>query len=138
MKATHILVPAIAILFGAFAVVPSVGAQNSPQAQVPPYPPSVTVLDQELKSDEVSVTYAFLPKDGKLTILSGDPEKMSDASVIGSVDLQAGDHRQVKVPLTDAPKPGTQLWAQVDKGKGEAVEPFSKADERAQQSFMTM
>lgn len=138
MKATHTLLPTISFLFAAFAIVPNVGAQNSPQAQVPPYPPSVTVLDQEIKNDEVSITYAFLPKDGKLTILSGDPEKMSDASVIGSVDLQAGDHHQVKVPLTDAPKAGTQLWAKVDKGKGETVEPFSKADERAQQTFNTL
>ena len=136
--ATQIFLPTMALLFSTFAVVPNVGAQSSPQAQVPPYPPSVTVLDQELENGEVSVTYAFLPKPGKLTILSGDPEKASDASVIGSIELQAGDHRQVKVPLTNAPKAGTQLWAKVDKGKGDTMEPFSKADERAHQSFRTL
>jgi hypothetical protein len=138
MRSTQFLLPATALLFAAFAVVPNVAAESSPQAQVPPYPPSVTVLDQELKNDEVSITYAFLPKNGKLTIFSGDPEETSDASVIGSVELQAGDHRQVKVPVTNMPGAGTQLWAKVEEGKGDSVEPFSEADERAHQSFKTL
>ncbi len=138
MKPKQIIVPAIAVLMSAVAIAPNASAQNYAQEAVPPYPPSVTVLNQQLKNDEVSIAYAYLPKDGKLTIFSGNPEKMSDASVLGSVELTAGDHRQLKVPLTNAPEAGAQLWAMVDKGKGDAVVPFSKADERAQQSFKAL
>src|SRR5690348_12217818 len=90
VKAKHTLIPAVAMVLAA-SVAPNVGAQESPQAKVPQYPPSVTVLDQKLDSNEISIAYAYMPKDGKLTILSGDPEKKSEASVLGSVELPAGD-----------------------------------------------
>ena len=54
--ATQIFLPTMALLFSTFAVVPNVGAQSSPQAQVPPYPPSVTVLDQAGEIFLVSTT----------------------------------------------------------------------------------
>ena len=135
MKATHIFA-SLAMLTSVSAFATSAAAQDFPGSGVGDFLPSVTALDQKVKGDAVTITYAFLPKDGTLAILSGDPSKKSGASVVGSVDLSAGDHREVKVPLGSEPKAGTRLWAQVEQGK--SGKPFAKSDERAQQSFKTL
>ena len=137
MKVTHILA-ALAMLTSTSALTraTSAVAQEFPGSRVGDFLPSVTALDQKVKGDAVKITYAFLPKDGTLAILAGDPSKKSGASVVGSVDLSAGDHREVKVPLASEPKAGTRLWAQVEQGK--SGKPFAKSDERAQQSFKTL
>lgn len=137
MKAMQTLA-ALAMLASAsaLAVSTSAAAQDFPGSRVGDFLPSVTALDQKVKGDAVKITYAFLPKDGTLAILSGDPSKKSGASIVGSVDLSAGDHREVKVPFSSEPKTGTRLWAQVEQGK--SGKPFAKSDERAQQSFKTL
>ena len=137
MKATHILA-ALAVLASAsaFTLATTAVAQDYMPSDVGKFHPSVTVLNQKLKNDAVSITYAFLPKDGTLAILSGDPSNKTGASVVGSVALQAGDHREVKVPLSSEPKAGTRLWAQIEQGK--SGKPFANADERAQQRFKTL
>ena len=137
MKATHIFA-ALAMLAPAspFTLATAAVAQDYPSSHVGAFLPSVTALDQKVKGDAVEITYAFLPKDGTLAILSGDPSGKSGASVVGSVDLAAGDHREVKVPLGSEPKAGTRLWAQVEQGK--SGKPFAKSDQRAQQSFKTL
>ena len=137
MKATHILA-ALAVLASAsaFTLATTAVAQDYMPSDVGKFHPSVTVLNQKLKKDAVSITYAFLPKDGTLAILSGDPSNKTGASVVGSVALQAGDHREVKVPLSSEPKAGTRLWAQIEQGK--SGKPFANADERAQQRFKTL
>ena len=137
MKATHMLAAlAMHISATAFLLASVAVAQDYPASHVGNFLPSVTALDQKVKGDAVKITYAFLPKDGRLAILSGDPSKKSGASVVGSVDLSAGDHREVKVPLGSEPKAGTRLWAQVEQGK--TGKPFAKSDERDQQSFKTL
>jgi hypothetical protein len=98
--------------------------------------PSVTALSQKVKGDTVSITYAFLPKDGTLAILSGDPSSRAGASVLGSVALSAGDHRNVKVQLSREPTAGTRLWAAIDQAK--SGKPFKRSDERAEQSFKAL
>ena len=135
MKATRTLA-ALAMLTSVSAFATSAAAQDLPGSGVGDFLPSVTALDQKVKGDAVKITYAFLPKDGTLAILSGDPSSKSGASVVGSVGLSAGDHREVKVPLSSEPKAGTRLWAQVEQGK--SGKPFAKSDERAQQSFKTL
>jgi hypothetical protein len=126
----------LAMLAAASAIAASANAQGYLPSNVGDFHPSVTVLNQKLKGDAVKITYAFLPKDGTLAIFSGDPANKASASVVGSVDLQAGDHREIKVPLTGEPKSGTQLWAMVEQGK--SGKPFANADERAEQSFKTL
>ncbi len=137
MKAMHTLA-ALAMLASASALTLATGAaaQDFPGSGVGDFLPSVTALNQKVKGDAVKITYAFLPKDGTLAILSGDPSKKSSPSIVGSVDLSAGDHRDVKVPLSSEPKAGTQLWAQVEQGK--SGKPFAKSNERARQSFKTL
>lgn len=99
--------------------------------------PSVTAMNQKLKNDAVSITYAYLPGNGTLAILSGDPaQKASSAKVIGSVDLSAGDHRDFKVQLNSQPKAGSRLWAEVEQAKSGKL--FAGGDERAEQSFKAL
>ena len=136
MKATHIFAALALASASPFTLATSAAAQEFPDSGVGDFLPSVTALDQKVKGDAVNITYAFLPKDGTLAILSGDPSSKTGASVVGSVDLSAGDHREVKVPLSSEPKAGTRLWAQVEQGK--SGKPFAKSDERAQQSFKTL
>jgi len=98
--------------------------------------PSVTALNQMPKNDAVSITYAYLPQNGRLVILSGNPVDKSSASLIGAADLTAGDHRNIAVKLTSEPKPGAHVWAAVEEAKANKL--FPGSDERAEQSFMIM
>lgn len=136
MNATHVLAPALATLASALLMASGAVAQEFPSSHVGDFLPSVTAMNQKVKGDDVKITYAFLPKDGKLAIFSGNPGSKNGATAIGSVDLSAGDHRDVKVPLSSAPKAGTRLWAQVEQSK--TGKPFADSDERAEQSFKVM
>jgi hypothetical protein len=127
---------ALATYTATLVIATGVAAQEFPSSNVGDFLPSVTAMNQKLKNDGVEITYAFLPKAGTLAILSGNPEGKSGATVVGSVDLAAGDHREVKVPLTSAPKAGSRLWAQVEQGK--SGKPFAGSDERAEQSFKVL
>lgn len=135
MQATRTFGSAL-IALAAIGLASAAEAQEFPSSNVGQFLPSVTVLDQKLKNDAVSVTYAYLPQAGRLAILTGDPAKKSSASVLGSVDLGAGDHREVKVPLQSEPKAGMRMWAQVEQSKSD--KPFANSDERAEQSFKAL
>ena len=75
---------------------------------VPGVSPSVIAMNQKLKGDAVSITYAYVPKDGTLAIFSSDGSGKMSAKPIGHVALSAGDHRDIKVTLSSDPKPGTK------------------------------
>ena len=56
---------------------------------------------------------------------------------IGLVGLAAGDHRDMKVPLSPSPKSGTKLWAVLEQA-GRA-QPFTRLDcDPAEQMFKTL
>jgi hypothetical protein len=94
---------------------------------------SVIALNQKPQNSSVSITYAYLPKDGSLVIYSGNPGKNQNAKELGQVSLTAGDHRDVSVKPNSAPRSGTQLWAGVAPGKSE--QPFTSFGKPAGQSF---
>ena len=56
-------------------------------------PPVVIAMNQKLKGDGVSITYAFQPKDGTLAIFPSDVRGHMSTEPIGLVGLAAGDHR---------------------------------------------
>lgn len=97
--------------------------------------PSVIAMDQKLQNGEVSVTYAYLPGDGRLTILSVDPDGNAAPTVLGSTDLSAGDHRNVTVKLSETPQQGAQLKARIE---ASADQPFAGSDERTKMKFGVM
>ncbi|HVZ03764.1 DUF7282 domain-containing protein [Hyphomicrobium sp.] len=77
-------------------------------------PASIIARNQKLKNDAVSITYAYLPKDGSLGIYSVNASGKMSSSPLGKVSLKAGDHRDVSVSLKPAPKQGERLEAVVE------------------------
>ena len=100
-------------------------------------PPVVIAMNQKLEGDSVSITYAFLPKDGTLAIFPSDVRGRMSAEPIGLVGLAAGDHRNVKVPLSPLPKSGTKLWAVLEQA-GRAHPLTTLDDDPAEQMFKTL
>ena len=100
-------------------------------------PRVVIAMNQKLKGDGVSITYAFLPKDGTLAIFPTDARGRMSTEPIGVVGLAGGDHRNIKVVLSPLPKSGTKLWAVLEQGGGAQL--FTRLDgEPAEQIFKTL
>lgn len=76
--------------------------------------PSIIAMNQKMKGDSVTITYAFLPKDGTLDIYAVNSSGKIEEKPLGRVELKAGDHRNVKVDLSSPPKKGTRLQATFD------------------------
>ncbi len=84
--------------------------------------PSVTVLNQPVKNNAIGITYANLPRDGYLVVLGSDARGMPNSVAMGVIDLKAGDHRDIKVGLQKAPRPGQKLWVSLyDESDGKPV-----------------
>jgi hypothetical protein len=97
-------------------------------------PPSVIAMSQKLKGDSVSITYAYMPKDGTLDIFAVGSNGKIEKTPLGKTALTKGDHRNVSVTLASAPKPGTKLDAVLEKSGSHPV-PFKDFNEPAQQTF---
>lgn len=138
MKTLHAFACSLAVISAGLATLGSASAAGlmDNMGTTDTILPSVTVLNQKPKNDAVSITYAYLPQQGRLVIFSGDPSEKGGATAIGATSLDAGDHRDFKVSLDGAPKAGARLWAAVEQAKSQ--KPFSGSDERAEQSFKVM
>jgi len=99
------------------------------------YPPSVLALNQKEKKNGVSITYAYFPRKGSLAIYESDARGRVGKTRLGDVAINAGDHRNVKIALSQAPKPGTKLWAVVQQKNGS---PFRDQGTPAEQSFKVL
>jgi hypothetical protein len=98
-------------------------------------PPSVLALNQKEKAQRVSITYAYLPKKGTLAIYGSNARGRMGRSALGQVAIDAGDHRNVKVALSPAPRSGTELWAVIETKSGA---PFTDHGKPAEQSFKVL
>ncbi len=97
-------------------------------------PPVVIAMNQKLEGDNVSIAYAFLPKDGTIAIFASDARGHLGKEPIGLVGLTAGDHYDVNVAVSPLPKSGTKLWAVLEPAGD--PQPFMKLDgEPAEQAF---
>lgn len=94
----------VGLPLSAYAVV-----ENS-ESMMSQTPPSVIVFNQKPKADQINVTYAYMPAPGHLVIYGSEDGKPG-ANVVGSVKLEAGDHRDVAVKLDKTLPAGTSLWA---------------------------
>lgn len=86
-------------------------ATAAAQAATPATPPSITVFDQKVQANTLSVDYAYLPADGYIVIYGADKDGNPIKEPLGHAELKAGDHRGVKIEFKSAPKTGTTLWA---------------------------
>ena len=88
--------------------------------QAPVTPPSILAMGQSAKGDEVTITYAYLPKDGYVAIHPSDSNGKMSEKTIGTLALKAGDYRNFSVKLNEPLKPGEKLWATLNQGSASA------------------
>jgi hypothetical protein len=119
-----------ALTAGAIASLALLAAGTAMAAAV--YPPSVTALNQKEKKNGVSITYAYFPRKGTLAIYGSNARGQVGKTRLGQVAIDAGDHRNVKIALSQSPKRGTKLWAVVQQKNGS---PFRNQGTPAEQSF---
>ncbi len=91
----------------AIATVASVAAAAAAHAQGEP---SVTVFDQAAAGNAIKVHYVNLPAKGYVAVHAADGNGKPIAAPVGTAELAAGDHRDVKITLKEAPKPGQRMW----------------------------
>lgn len=129
-KISHGIAAASFILFGlpisAYALV-----ENSESA-MSQTPPSVIVFNQKAKGDQIKITYAYMPSAGHLVIYGSEGGKPG-TNVIGSVKLEAGDHRDIAVKLDKDLPAGTSLWASLTNSD---KQPFWKRHLPLQNEFL--
>lgn len=111
----------MAMLFGAAAAPLPAHAKTSEQLSVPP---SVIAFDQKA-GPSLMVDYVFLPKDGYVAVYKSDDTGKPAGKPIGHTAIEGGDHRQLKIQLSEAPKPGERLWVSLykDADKSAAFDP---------------
>jgi hypothetical protein len=101
-------------------------------------PAEVIALNQKIKGDGVSITYAYLPKNGMLAIFASDALGHMGRAPIGRIALLVGEHSNFEVTLNPAPKSGTQLWAVLEQSTRNR-EPFKKFDgQPVEESFKAL
>ena len=81
---------------------------------------SIKVSDQKIFGNEVTVADVNLPKNGFLVIHPSDAKGNLIEKDIGHIALNAGDHKTVKVKLTENHKAGDKLWAMLHEDTGKA------------------
>lgn len=74
-------------------------------------PASILVFDQKLASGQIDISYAYLPQKGYIAVYALDADGKAAGEALATMPMAAGDHRNVKVELKQAPKAGAQLWA---------------------------
>ena len=92
---------------------------------------SVIAMSQKPKSNSVSITYAYLPKDGTLALYPVGSSGKIEKTPVGKVSLKAGDHRQVSVSLNSAPKAGERLEAVIE----QSGQPVKNSGDQAERTF---
>lgn len=91
---------------------------------------SVIAMNQKIKGNAVSITYAYMPKDGTLDIYAVDPNGKLGVKPLGQVSLTAGDHRDIRVGLSSIPKEGSSLRAVIEES-GQRLKMSGNTPERS-------
>lgn len=82
-----------------------------------PTPPSVIAMRQQPKDYAmVTITYAYVPKQGYIAIHPSNRHGKMMTKVLGAKELAPGPHRNFTVKLNNAVRPGEKLWATLDQG----------------------
>lgn len=97
-------------------------------------PPSIIAMSQKPKSGAVSITYAYLPKDGALDIFAISSSGKMESEPLGNVDLKAGDHRDVSVTLNPLPQTGDRLVGVIE----QSGHPLEHSGDLAERTFSVL
>jgi hypothetical protein len=130
-KLKHLAGVATAGLLGTVVMV------GAAQAAVANAPPSILVFNQKPAGSQVSVDYVNIPASGYVVVYAADAEGKPTGAPLGSVAVNAGSHMDLKVTLSAAPAPGTNLWASLYKDK-DGKEGFDKKGDKAVWSQIPM
>jgi len=122
----------IAVILGVAAIAPPL-ATAALAADI--YPPSVIVFNQKPKAGDVSITYANLPEKGTLALFESDAKGRLSKTPVGKVALDAGDHRNIRVQLSQKPRNGAKLFAVLQQPNGN---PFTNQRSTADRSFKVL
>lgn len=90
---------------------PGSGAANTPA--------SIIVFDQKLDGSDVKVSYVYAPAKSFAVVYGSDQNSKPGTKVLGSIALEPGDHRDVKVPISSQAKSGDALWVSLYRAKGD-------------------
>jgi hypothetical protein len=83
----------------------------SPAASAAAGEPSVLVFNQKAQGSQVTIDYAYLPANGYVVIYGADKNGNPSREPLGHAEVKAGDHRSMKISLSEQPASGTKLWA---------------------------
>ncbi len=87
------------------------GLANAATGSASTTEPSVMVFDQTIRDGKVSISYAYLPKNGYVVVYGASTDGKPSGEPFGHVDLKSGDHRDITIKLDRVPAAGTKLWA---------------------------
>lgn len=87
-----------------------VGATMSALAATSVTEPSVIAFDQKPQNGQITLDYAYLPAKGYAVVYDADKDGNPIKEPLGHVELNAGDHRNVKIKLNAEPASGTKVW----------------------------
>lgn len=130
-KLKHLAGVATAGLLGTVVMV------GAAQAAVANAPPSILVFNQKPAGSQVSVDYVNIPASGYVVVYAADAEGKPTGAPLGHAPVSAGSHMDLKVTLSAAPAPGTNLWASLYKDK-DGKEGFNKQGDKAVWSQIPM
>jgi hypothetical protein len=114
-------VSAFALACGLASLVQPAFAMQEPGSGAASTPASVIVFDQKLNGSDVKVSYVYAPEKSFAVVYGSDQSGKLSAKALGSVALDPGDHRDVKVPLTEQVKSGDALWVSLYRAKGDGA-----------------
>jgi hypothetical protein len=130
---------------GALAIATAAGAAFVSAAYAAS--PAISVTDQKLAQNTVTIADVNLPKDGFVAIQASDSSGQMANKIIGYAALKAGDHKRVTVHLTGTHKPGETMWAVAHQTKGDYLfkrskrnigAPFMQDGKAVDRSFKTL
>lgn len=112
-------VPAIALACGLAISAHPASAMQEPGSGAANTPASIIVFDQKLDGPDVKVSYVYAPAKSFAVVYGSDQHGKPGRKVLGSTALEAGDHRDVKVPISAQAKSGDALWISLYHAKGD-------------------
>ncbi|RUP09580.1 hypothetical protein [Hyphomicrobium sp.] len=114
MMSISLKFPAIALAFAAFAMSqPASAVQEQGDAAAVKHPASVIVFDQKIDGSAVKLSYIFAPDKSHAVVYGSDQNGRHTGKALGSVAVEPGDHRDIKIPLKTEAKSGDKLWISI-------------------------
>jgi len=112
------IVSALALALAGFALTqPAFAVQETGDATTASTPASVIVFDQKLDGSAVKLSYIYAPHKSFAVVYGSGEEGRHSGKALGSVAVEPGDHRDLKIPLDSQAKSGDALWISIYRAK---------------------